>query len=41
MVVLGDLKGIRINGKGRRFDRKLNNGFPYYRLGMFIEYKAR
>jgi len=41
MIVLGNLKGIRRNGKGRRFNRKLNNGFPYYRLSMFIEYKAR
>jgi putative transposase len=41
MIVLGSLKGIRGNGKGRRFNRKLNNGFPYYRLSRFIEYKAR
>ncbi|MBS7627828.1 transposase [Candidatus Bathyarchaeota archaeon] len=41
MIVLGDLKGIRKNGKGRKFNRKLNNGFPYHRLSQFIEYKAR
>jgi len=41
MIVLGNLKGIRKNGKGRKFNRKLNNGFPYYRLSQFIEYKAR
>jgi putative transposase len=40
MIVLGNLKGIRKNGKGRRFNRKLNNGFPYHRLSQFIEYKA-
>lgn len=32
MIVLGDLKGIRRNGEGRKFNRKLNNGFPYHRL---------
>ncbi|MBC7113139.1 MAG: IS200/IS605 family element transposase accessory protein TnpB [Candidatus Methanomethyliales bacterium] len=43
IIVLGDLKGIRRNGegKGRRFNRKLNNGFPYYKLSQYIEYKAR
>ncbi|MEM3832414.1 MAG: transposase [Thermoprotei archaeon] len=41
MIVLGKLKGIRRNGRGRTFKRKLNNGFPYYRLSQFIEYKAR
>jgi len=40
-IVLGSLEGIRKNGKGRRFNRKLNNGFPYYRLSQFIEYKAK
>jgi putative transposase len=39
LIVLGKLKGIRRNGKGRRFNRKLNN-FPYYKLVAFIEYKA-
>ncbi len=42
MIVLGNLKGIRRrNGRGRRFNRELNNGFPYYKLSRFIEYKAR
>lgn len=41
LIVLGKLKGIRKNGKGRRFNRKPNNGFPYSRLSQFIEYKAR
>jgi IS605 OrfB family transposase len=41
MIVLGKLKGIRRNCKGRRFNRKLNNGFPYHRLSQFVEYKAR
>jgi len=39
IIVLGDLKGIRKNNRGRRFNRRLN-GFPFYRLGQFIEYKA-
>ena len=39
MIVLGDLKGIRRQNKGRKFNRKLNS-FPYYRLSKFIEYKA-
>ncbi len=41
MIVLGKLKGIRRSKKGKRSNRKLNNGFPYYRLTQFIEYKAR
>jgi len=41
IIVLGKLRGIRKNGKGRKFKRKLNNGFPYYKLSYFIEYKAR
>jgi len=41
MIVLGRLEGIRKNGKGRKFNRKLNNGFPYHRLSQFIEYKAK
>ena len=41
MIVFGDLKGIRRKGKVRKFNRKLNNGFPYYKLSKFIEYKAR
>ncbi|MCL6578964.1 MAG: transposase [Candidatus Bathyarchaeota archaeon] len=41
MIVLGKLKGIRKNGRGRRLNRKLNNGFPYHRLSQFIEFKAK
>jgi len=40
VIVLGNLKGKRRNGKGRVFNRKLNNGFPYHKLSQFIEYKA-
>jgi len=39
-IVLGELKGIRRNGGGRRFNRKLNS-FPYHKLASFIEYKAQ
>ncbi len=39
VIVLGDLKGIRKQDKGRKFNRKLNS-FPYYRLSKLIEYKA-
>ena len=39
VIVIGDLKGIRKQKKGRKFNRKLNS-FPYYRLSRFIEYKA-
>ncbi len=41
MIVLGDLKGIRRNGKGKVFKRKINNGFPYHKLSQYMEYKAR
>jgi putative transposase len=41
MIVLGKLRGIRRNSKGRKFNRKLNNGFPIHRLSHFIEYKAK
>ncbi|HID04748.1 MAG TPA: hypothetical protein EYP20_02970, partial [Aigarchaeota archaeon] len=41
MIVLGELKGIGRKDRGRRFNRKINNGFPYHRLCWFIEYKAR
>ena len=41
MIVLRKLRSIRKNDKGRRFNRKLNNGFPYHRLSGFIEYKAK
>ena len=39
VIVFGDLKSIRRQNKGRKFNRKLNS-FPYYRLSKFIEYKA-
>ena len=39
MIVLGNLKGIRRNGKA--FKRRLNSGFPYNKLSQFIEYRAR
>jgi len=39
LIVVGKLKGIRRNGKGRIFNRKLNS-FPYRKLVSFIEYKA-
>ncbi|MBO3754878.1 MAG: transposase [Candidatus Brockarchaeota archaeon] len=40
MIAIGNLKWIRKSDKGKRLNRKLN-GFPYYKLGKFIEYKAR
>lgn len=39
VIVLGDLKGIRANRKGRSFNRRLNS-FPFYRFTQFITYKA-
>ncbi|MBS7628347.1 transposase [Candidatus Bathyarchaeota archaeon] len=39
IIVVGRLKGIRRQDKGRKLDRKLN-GFPYHKLSRFIEYKA-
>jgi len=39
IIVVGKLKGIRRNGEGRKFNRKLNS-FPYRKLLSFIEYKA-
>lgn len=35
VIVMGKLKGIRRNHKGRRFNRKLNS-FPYYKLVSLI-----
>ncbi|MGC8937331.1 MAG: IS200/IS605 family accessory protein TnpB-related protein, partial [Candidatus Methanomethylicaceae archaeon] len=32
IIVLGNLRGIRRKDKGRRLNRKLNNGFPYCKL---------
>ena len=39
-IVLGRLKGIRRNCRGRRFNRKLNS-FPYRKLAAYVEYKAQ
>ena len=39
LIVLGNLKGIRSNKKGRRMNRILSN-MPYHKLTRFIEYKA-
>ena len=38
-IVLGNLKGIRNNHGGRKFNRKLN-GFPHRKLASYIRYKA-
>lgn len=38
-IVIGDLKHIRKNSKGRKFDRKLNS-FSFYKLSNYIKYKA-
>lgn len=39
VIVIGDLKGIRVCWKGRRMNRILS-GMPYYKLTLQIEYKA-
>ena len=39
IIVLGDLKGIRKQDKGKRFNRIVNS-FPFNKLSFFIEYKA-
>lgn len=39
IIVLGDLKGIREQDKGRRFNRKMGSS-PIYKLVKYIEYKA-
>jgi len=39
VIVLGDLKGIRNNSKGKKFNRIVSN-MPYLKLTQFIEYKA-
>lgn len=39
LIALGDLKGIRKNGKGKKFNRILSN-WAYYKLINYIEYKA-
>jgi putative transposase len=39
LIAIGNPKGIRRNGKGRRFNRKLNS-WPFWKLRQYIEYKA-
>jgi len=39
IVAIGNPKGVRRNGKGRRFNRKLNS-WPFWKLRRYIEYKA-
>jgi putative transposase len=39
VIVVGQLKGIRKQKRGRCSNRKLNS-FPFYKLVSFIEYKA-
>lgn len=39
-IVLGDLKGIRENSKGKKFNRILSN-WAYYKLTEYIIYKAK
>lgn len=40
IIVLGDLKGIRKNARGKRMNRIVSN-MPYYRLTQLIIYKAQ
>jgi len=39
IIAIGNPKGIRCNGKGRRFNRRLNS-WPFWKLRQYIEYKA-
>ena len=39
IIAIGNPKGIRRNGGGRRFNRKLNS-WPFWKLRQYIEYKA-
>jgi len=39
IIAIGKLDNIRANGKGRRFNRKLNS-WPFWKLRRYIEYKA-
>jgi len=39
VIVIGKLKGIRQNHRGRRGNRKLNS-MPFHRLASYIRYKA-
>ena len=39
VIVVGNLKGVRNNNKGRKANRKINS-MPFYRLKEYIKYKA-
>ncbi len=39
VIAIGNLKGIRKNSRGRRFNRKLNS-WAFWKLRQYIEYKA-
>jgi len=39
LITIGNLKGIRRQNKGRKFNRKLNT-FPYFKLAKYTKYKA-
>ncbi len=39
IIAIGNPKSIRKNGKGRRFNRKLNS-WPFWKLQRYIKYKA-
>ncbi len=39
LIAIGNTKDIRRNGRGRRFNRKLNS-WPFWKLRQCIEYKA-
>jgi len=39
IIAIGNLKGIRRNGRGREFNRKVNT-WPFRRLRLYLEYKA-
>jgi len=39
IIAIGNPKGIRRNGKGRRFNRKLNS-WPFWKIRQYIDYKA-
>jgi len=39
IIAIGNPKDIRRNGRGRRFNRKLNS-WPFWKLRQYIEYKA-
>lgn len=39
IIAIGNPKGIRKNGRGRRFNRKLNS-WPFWKLRQYITYKA-